>query len=112
MRLLPAGCTLQLFNGVHEIFRGNLSESVHRGVPAARLAALGFKAGEELRPYGELLHSLPPERGVELEFWHMAPTLYAMAQQYVLLEGHESALQVGGCVLCGVVRCADVMHLS
>lgn len=42
----------------------------------------------------QLLRSLPPEQGVQLEFWRTVPMMYGMAQQYAMLEEHPAALQV------------------
>lgn len=47
-----------------------------QGVPLQRVAALGLAldpAQHEGRSYAEVLRALPPERGVQLEFWRSSP---------------------------------------
>lgn len=45
-----------------------------QGVPLERVAALGLDPSQHVNSsYAEVLRLLPPERGVQLEFWRSSP---------------------------------------
>lgn len=45
--------------------------------------------------YGEALRALPPEKGILLEFWRSAPTIYGMARMYAATKhGYPNSLVV------------------
>jgi hypothetical protein len=50
------------------------------GVPAAPLQALGLDLNGSTS-YGDLLRTLPQERGIQLEFWRSAPGQLAGARR-------------------------------
>lgn len=52
-----------------------------------RLMGLGRNRKEEHKSYADLLTSLPPEKGVLLEFWHSLPEVLSIARQYTILTG-------------------------
>jgi hypothetical protein len=58
-----------------------------------RAMGLGRKSYGEFMPYVDLLTSLPPEKGVLLEFWHSLPEVTSIARQYTTFSGLEGAVQ-------------------
>lgn len=64
------------------------------GVDPEPLEELGFSTAPANVTFGQLLQSLPPDQGVELEFWRSLPELYDMARQYSVLLRHPSHLAV------------------
>ncbi len=64
------------------------------GAEPAMLKSLGLGRGRQAdyMPYVDLLTSLPPEKGVLLEFWHSLPEVASIARQYTTLSGHPGTV--------------------